>query len=292
MEVCELGRRDLSRIVAQIAIYGYVPRVPDECINNLIEVARANRVGLEVSTRIGMGDPVEFGKLIRATKLLSEVVNIFKGLRYAVYKLSKPVLYGPVDIDILIDRRSIGEAVKRLRDRGFRIVSIDPYSITMARGRDVVDLYTHPSTGWLVFMDGDKLLEHVETRYFNGVEAPMIIEPAEAVVTASHAVYKEMIININDVATVVKWGGRRAEDIAEEHNVLEALLYIYRISRGILMGDVDTPYRIPITVYISLLAMKIHRDSISRSLIAKHLTSLFSRRYIEIIMNKLTRESY
>ncbi len=290
---CKLNERDLSRIVAQTAILGVAPRIPGECVEALLGVARANRVGLEVANRLGLGDPVESERLSRATRLLGEVVEALKGLEFAVHKLSKPVLYGPVDVDLLVLREHLREALRRLTGRGFGVAASDPYSLTLVRGSDIVDLYVHPSTGWLVFMDGARLLEHVEARAFNGVEAPMLEEPAEAAVTAAHAVYKELMVNVNDAATLVKWGGRKAEEVAEEHSVLEALRYAYRVSTAILEGVVAAPYRIPLPLYAALLAGKLCGDPVARRLAPRHFASIIgSGRYARTAVGKLTRRSY
>ena len=74
-----------------------------------------------------------------------EVVKALKGLSYALYKFRKSVDHVSVDLDNLITRSDALRAVRALRERGFKVISLEPYTVTLARRGFIVDLYTHPS---------------------------------------------------------------------------------------------------------------------------------------------------
>ncbi|MEM1558594.1 MAG: hypothetical protein QXG12_08380 [Thermoproteota archaeon] len=57
----------------------------------------------------------------------------------------------------------LSKAVKTLVDRGFRIEVLEPYSATMVRGGAIVDFYTHTSFAWIIYLNGESLLEEAET---------------------------------------------------------------------------------------------------------------------------------
>jgi len=66
------------------------------------------------------------------------------------------------DIDVLINAQDVVEACRRLLRRGFEVVVVEPYTVTLTRGSLIVDLYTHPSFAWIVYVDGERLLEEIE----------------------------------------------------------------------------------------------------------------------------------
>jgi len=56
-----------------------------------------------------------------------------EGRDYALYKFRRPVDHVSVYLDILVNARDIPRAVKSLRERGFRVLVPEPYTVTMER---------------------------------------------------------------------------------------------------------------------------------------------------------------
>ena len=88
----------------------------------------------------------------------------------------------------------------------------------MVRGGTIVDLYTHPSFAWIIYLDGGRLLEETETIDINitGVEAKALTKDAEAIVTAAHAIYKENIYLLSDYYVTKEWLSRKALGLGSE----------------------------------------------------------------------------
>lgn len=129
-----------------------------------------------------------------------------------------------VDIDVLVRRKHIYRAVERLRNRSFKLGVSEPYTVTMTRGRAIVDLYTRPSFAWMVYLDGEQLLEEVKTAMVErlDVEIRMLTKEAEAVVTAVHSVYKEHIYLLADHYVTKQWLTSKAINLARELCIEEA----------------------------------------------------------------------
>jgi len=77
---------------------------------------------------------------------------------------------------------------------GYRVAVKDPYCLTLTKGGSIIDLYVHPSLGRAIIINGQRLLEHSCTKEFNGTEVRSLKGYAEVLVTAFHAIYKELIL--------------------------------------------------------------------------------------------------
>jgi len=121
---------------------------PDEVLG-LAEAARLNKLYLAFLRAVRDMLPDEWAseeeKFGRFIKGCVEVAKALRGLRYAFYKFRRPVDHVSVDLDVLIHVDDIWRAVRRLSERGFRVVVAEPYTVTLRRGSFIVDLYTHPS---------------------------------------------------------------------------------------------------------------------------------------------------
>ena len=86
----------------------------------------------------------------------AEVVGVLEciGATYALYKFRRPFEHVSVDLDVLVRVEDVSRAVRALVSRGFRVIVWEPYTVTLARSGFIVDLYTHPSFAWVVYMDG------------------------------------------------------------------------------------------------------------------------------------------
>ena len=108
-----------------------------------------------------------------------------------------------IDLDIIISSKDIYKAARLLREKGFRVIVYKPYTITLARKSFIIDLYTQPSFAWIIYSDGEKLLEEYseEIMIDNAVARALTIE-AETAVSASHAIYKEHMVLLIDCLTI------------------------------------------------------------------------------------------
>ena len=198
-------------------------------IEELAELAKLNKVLLGFLRRIGYKGPLrvcEENLYERYMVEASKVSEALRGLDYAFYKFRKPVEHVSVDIDILMRYEHLPKAVKALASKGFRIEVSEPYTITMVRGETIVDLYTHPSFAWIVYLDGGRLLEETETIDINitGIEAKALTKDAETIVTAAHAIYKEHIYLLSDYYITRGWLSRKVLSLAEELKAEKACL--------------------------------------------------------------------
>ncbi|HIC98099.1 MAG TPA: hypothetical protein EYP08_00090, partial [Pyrodictiaceae archaeon] len=109
-----------------------------------VRVVAENKVLLHFLRVLGIRDRIRFREEARYRRFvegLSLVARALEGLEHVFIKLRKPVVYVPADIDVLVDRSCVGKAVSRLVERGFRVVVVEPYSITLACKGIVVDVY-------------------------------------------------------------------------------------------------------------------------------------------------------
>ena len=222
-----------------------------------------------------------------------EVAESLRGLRYAFYKFRRPVEHVSVDLDILVDPRHVSEAVSRLINKGFEIVVVEPYTVTLRRRGFIVDLYTHPSFAWVVYMSGEEVLrDYAEEFEYHGSIVTGITREAEVVVTAAHAVYKEHLVLLLDCLTFWKWGGRKALDIANELGVYDSMKILLSTCRDVLRSA-EAPVKIhPVSLFKAYLK-KALEDPLFRA------TSPNIIRYImgrpesgRIVLWRLTRKSY
>jgi hypothetical protein len=269
-------------------------------VERLAGVAKLNKLYLAYLRRVGNS---LWGELIREEARYkwfmgnaAEVVRILEntGATYALYKFRRPFEHVSVDLDILVRVEDVPRAVRALVSRGFRVVVWEPYTVTLSRGGFIVDLYTHPSFAWVVYMDGGRLLDCcVEEVDVGGLGAKALSREAEVAVAAAHAVYKEHLVLLMDCLVAWSWLNKRAWDIAVEHRVegsLEALLETCSLIRNNL---VEAPCRLKPSIMLRAYMGKLVNDPLTRGTllnIAKYFTS---RRDIgEKIVYRITRKSY
>jgi hypothetical protein len=188
----------------------------------------------------------------------------------------------------------IHKAVRALVYRGFRVVVWEPYTVILARSGFIVDLYTHPSFAWVVYMDGGRLLDCcVEEVDVEGLSTKALSREAEVAVAAAHAVYKEHMVLLMDCLVAWSWLYKRAWDIAVEHRVEESLEALLETCSLIRNNLVEAPCRIKPSILLKAYMGKLVNDPLLRGTlinIAKYFTS---RRDIgEKIVSRITRKSY
>jgi len=179
-----------------------------------------------------------------------------------------------------------------IMELGYVVAVKDPYCLTLIRGDSIIDLYTHPSLGGIIIIDGQRLLEHSRTVEFEGAEVRSLESYAEALAVASHAIYKERIYTLNDYFTVEKWTSKKTLKLAQELRCREALETAIDLNRKIILGMLETPYKIPLPTWLTILMRKLRTDSLTRATSTRLLKTLIDKRIGKLLTSKLTRESY
>ena len=192
---------------------------------------------------------------------------------------------------MLVSQECSAEAIHRLAALGFKVKVKEPYSATLVR-RGVLDVYVHLNVANIVFLDGSKLLRHVEGAVVEGVELTTVKTYAEAVVTAAHAIYKEQIYTLNDHYVLKSWAGREALRLASELKASSALRTALALSRSIEEGVLEAPYKLPLCLSLRALAWKMVEDPASRSTLTKTLDKLRDPRLLSSVKARLTRTTY
>jgi len=223
-----------------------------------------------------------------------EVASVLRGLRYGFYKFRRPVNHVSVDLDLLIHVDDVGEAVRRLTSRGFRIAVSEPYTVTLKRGGFIVDLYTHPSFAWIVYMDGLRVLrDYSEEFEVGGTYVAGITREAEVAVASAHAVYKEHMILLIDCLTAWSWLTGRTIRVAEELGARRALEKLLNICREIRVGISEAPYKLPHPSLLEIYVEKFSEDPTFRATIMNILRYIVKRGDSgRAILQRLTRKSY
>jgi len=263
--------------------------------DSLIDKASKNKVLLHVLRVLDIQGPLRESQeqgMRRTLKVVRILSRLLKNHDYAFFKLVKPISYVPADVDLLVDVSQARKAVKEIIGLGYRVEVKDPYCITLTRGASIVDVYIHPSLGGVVFIDGKKLLEHVNIKEFNGVEIRALESYAEALVAASHAIYKERIYTLNDFFTVEKWTSRKTIRLAQELGCESALQAAINLNRKIRLGLLEAPYKIPLPSWLVILMQKFQIDDITRATSPNILKALTNKRIGKQLISKLTRETY
>jgi hypothetical protein len=261
----------------------------------LIELASKNKILLHLLRALNIQGSMReqqesgIGKVIEVVQILSKLL---KDYNYAFFKLIKPVSYVPADIDLIIDASQAKNAAHEIMELGYRVAVKDPYCITLTRDDSIIDLYVHPSLGGIIFINGQRLLEHSCTAEFNGTKVRSLESYAEALVAASHAIYKERIYTLNDYYTIREWADERTLQLAKELKCVPALRLATKLNEAISKGLIETPHKIPLPTWANLLTQKILKDPLTRSTSKNLVITLLSKRGLKLLISKFTRESY
>ncbi len=287
--------RDAFRVVYDVVVHGKKPRLEEGFLEECINVASKNKVLLhflrvaDIRSETRFREEAKYKRFLEYLRIVAEALD---GLSYVFIKLRKPVVYVPSDIDVLIDRRHVVEAIARLVKKGFNVVVAEPYCVTMVRGDCIVDLYIYPTMGGVIYLDSEELFRHVERSLFNDIEVPVLRTYTEALMAIAHAVYKERIYTLNDYVTVKLWFSEKTLELAKKLRCLDAVSKALAIHRLVEEQSVVLPYRIPFAEWIDILRSKIVYDRLSRVTLLNIFKTLGDRRFGKLIVSKLTRETY
>jgi hypothetical protein len=271
-----------------------------EEVYKLAEIAKLNKLYLAYLRRVGdvLRDELihEEAKYRWFMRNVAEVVRILESVEaiYALYKFRRPFEHVSVDLDILIRVENVPRAVRALVSRGFRVAVWEPYTVTLTRARFIVDLYTHPSFAWVVYMDGGRLLDCcVEEVDVEGLGAKALSREAEVAVAAAHAVYKEHLVLLMDCLVAWSWLNKRAWDIAVEHRVEESLETLLETCSLVKNNLVEAPCRLKPSILLRAYMGKLVNDPLLRGTLVNIVEYFASRRDIgEKIIARITRRSY
>jgi hypothetical protein len=225
----------------------------------------------------------------------AEVVEVLEsvGADYALYKFRRPFEHVSVDLDVLARVEDVPEAVRALVSRGFRVAVWEPYTVTLARSGFIVDLYTHPSFAWVVYMDGGRLLECcVEEVEVGGLRAGALSRDAEVVVAAAHAIYKEHLVLLSDCLLLWSWLNREIWGMAVEHGVEYALEVLLKACSLVWEGLTEAPYRPRPHAVLGALTRKLLHDPLLRTTLPSALRYLTRGDLGRRVLARLTRGSY
>jgi len=264
-------------------------------VKPLIDSASKNKVLLHLlrvsNIQGSLREAQELGikRIIKVVQILSKLLENYD---YAFFKLIKPVRYVPANVELLININQAKRAAHEIIGLGYRIAVKDPYCITLTRGDSIIDLYIHPSLGGVIFINGQRLLEHIRTKEFGGTEVRSLESYADALVAASHAIYKERIYTLNDFFTVEEWTSKKTIKLAQELNCKDAIKVAINLNRKIRLGLLETPYKIPLPLWLAMLTQKFQRDNLTRATSTGILKILTNKRAGQLLTSKLTRETY
>jgi len=266
-------------------------------IEELAELAKLNKVLLGFLRRVGYQGPLrimEEGLYRRYMAEVARVSEALRGLDYAFYKFRKPVEHVSVDIDVLVRYEHLPKAVKALTSKGFRVEVSEPYAVTMVRDGTIVDLYTHPSFAWIVYLDGERLLEETETIKINstGVEARALTKEAETIATAAHAIYKEHMYLLTDYYVTKQWLNNKALKLAKELNAEEAVKTSLKLNIQIEQGLAETPIRLNPAQTAKILTAKFTEDPSFRATSINAIKLATKKRTIQQLISRIRRKSY
>lgn len=271
-------------------------RVVGESLEELVELASLNKVLLGFMRRIGYNGSLRLHEEERYEKYLDSIARVLRvigDLNYALFKFRKPIEHVSVDIDVLIHYRDLRRAVERLSKAGFKVEVLEPYTITMINGNIIVDLYTHPSFAWIIYIDGERLLREVETiEISNRVEARVLTREAEAIVTAAHAIYKEHIYLLTDYYVIKHWTNNKTLSLARELKVEDAIRIAISLNKQIEEGSIEAPIKLKLPQTLKLLAGKFVRDPQFRASSINILKLIQKKRTIQQLVHRIKRKAY
>jgi len=267
---------------------------PDVNLAVLLTHAKKNKILLHLLRALNIEGPLreqqELG-ISEVTKVIQTLSKLLTNYNYVFFKLVKPVRYVPADVDLLIEESQVVKAAHRIMGLGYRVAVKDPYCLTLTKGDSIIDLYVHPSLGGVIFINGQKLLEHKCLKEFDGNEVISLEGYAEALVAASHAIYKERIYTLNDYLTVEEWTSKKTIKLSQQLNCEEVLKTAINVNGKISRGMLQAPYRIPFSAWLPIWTRKLQKDSLTRATSMNILRTLPDKRTGKLLISKLVTET-
>ena len=211
----------------------------------LIEYAMKNKVLLHVLRALNINNSLRFEQERMFKTILRRVEEVSKALEvldFTFYKLLKPVSYVPADIDILVKVNEVEYIVEKLNELGFKVVVKKPYTIIFLKNSLILDVYTHPTLGGVIYLNGQQLLRYKSIIEFNGLSIPSLNNYVEALISAIHSIYKEKIYTLNDYIAIMKWANQKTLELAEELKKLKAQMIREQVLLAKDLREVEPEY--------------------------------------------------
>ncbi len=263
-------------------------------------------------------------------QLVCFLANLFNGkcISYSVMKTLRPFAYAGSDVDVLLkEPNDFTNAVKVLQNRGFLLSeSQNRFTATLAQhDSDIyVDLQLEATVSSLPYMNKHVLFQNVKNVQIDGVTVKTLNAPAELIIVASHALYKEHMYTLADfyssvltlthdnvkatcdlaektmsklaVSTLFVWTQKIA-NLAFKTNIpaVTAALAVldYSVPERMLSGsDLRLPFRLSKYFIFFSLMNKIYKDSYTRSGLVNALAESLSQEQLRRIICHFERQSY
>lgn len=260
----------------------------------LMSHAKKNKVLLQYLRTIGLNDETrqtQEAGLKKISEALLELAGQIHNFDYAFIKFFKPVAYLPSDIDLLLKRDQLPAVSSILHRLGYQQTVSEPNCETFT-GKVVIDVYMNPDALNIPYLCGRDLLKYVAVTEIDGVKIKKLENAAEVVLVASHAVYKEQIITLNDYYVVKRSLSHKSFQIAKKCSVYGALVYVLEVFRAVEMGKVNLPLKIPLNHTSKLFLSKIIEDPFSRRSVPWVCLKLFDRRVPRLMFCRIRRQTY
>jgi hypothetical protein len=261
----------------------------------VIELARLNKVLLHILRASNYDGELRSSQedgLRRVVNVVAEVEDALGGIEHAFIKLVKPVTYVPADVDVLVRRDQVLLAASRLVRLGYRVLLYEPYTITLVKNGINVDLYVHPSIANLVYARGEEFLKSRVKAKYNGVDVLSIDRDHEVVLTVLHAVYKEGIVTLNDVATVIRWLSNEAVGLCLRLRCVQVLELVLTTALLSIRGMINLPYKLPMGYWSSKLLSRVLSNGAYVPSILQGLKRVGDARSLGQLAIRITRISY
>ena len=268
--------------------------VPHEPLDRLLEHAKRNKMLLHVLRSLNVRGQLrthEENMHAKTLERIAKVAEALSDLDYTIFKVFRPVVYVPSDIDVLVSSRELGLVERRLTKFGLRAVVKDSYCLTLDGGF-IVDLYTYPNFANIIYLDAKRLMRHVTEKMVNGVAVRTLKTSAEAAVVLAHALYKEQLYTLNDKITIETWSDRERESLVDELKVKEALKLSQKLNHAIDEGLIETPHKLPIIRALALMGRKALQDPLTRVTLPRLVARLTDRKLATHIMSRMNRITY
>lgn len=207
--------QELRELLHLIGIPGIPTTPPPNTIDplKLFELARKNKISLLLLNNIEKLSEEKKRYNQRYTQVLNMLRFLGKTfthplLNYVLIKTIKPYPYIPSDVDLLMKTSAdLQKAVSLLRKEGFILVEKEKHEITLFSEKYSlnVDLYLELNVVDFIYLDKTQLFKHTDFKTIHDSKIRVLRPPAELVVVASHALYKEQIVTLNDFYTFLTY---------------------------------------------------------------------------------------
>jgi len=275
-----MKKRSLKDKLVEFGLTGDCKRIGIDALN----LAKLNKAEVSLAACLkekGLRDPTidcilkEYEK--KMTSLISLISLIDHCEPFLLIKFRRELKYIPSDFDFLVTPKSLHCISTSLKSHGFKIVSLNKYTVTLQKGEVVVDLYLQPSMGNVVFMSSDELFQEAEAIYINDQKVKVPTTCKELKLLYLHALFKEMKITLNDFVTSLKWS-------------LNCNIDVKLLLRDFMYSD-ESPTRVSAYSLLTIVT-KLIKEEHFRSTLPYFISALLSKGSLREISKKLIWKSY